>query len=307
MRGWITEPGADAGLRLATDLPEPEPAPNEALVQVRAYSLNRGELGLIARRPDGFRPGQDVAGVVVQPAADGSGPAAGTRIVSAVDWHGWAERVATPTELMAALPDSVSFEQAATLPVAGLTALSALRFGDSIVGKRVLVTGATGGVGQFAVQIALAAGAHVTAVVSSEQRLEEARDLGAHAVHTSPLPEGIEPFDHIMEGVGGASLVESMRNAVAGATIAFYGTVGGPSEITLADFQRRSSIKIRSHILDAEPGRRTGQELSRLVALVADGRVRPLIGLSLDWTETPAAIRALTQREVRGKAVLTVS
>jgi NADPH:quinone reductase-like Zn-dependent oxidoreductase len=306
MRGWITDPGGDAGLRLASDLPEPEPAANEAVVEVRAYSLNRGELGLISRRPDGFRPGQDIAGIVVEAAADGSGPKTGTRVVSAVDWHGWAERVATPVELMAVLPDNVSFEQAATLPVAGLTALSALRFGGSLVGRRVLITGATGGVGQFAVQIAVAAGAHVTAVVSSEARVPEARELGAHAVLTPPIPESIELFHHVLEGVGGTSLVESMRSTVPGGTIAFYGTVGGPSTITLADFQRRSSVSIRSHILDAEPGRRTGEELARLVTLVSDGRLRPLIGLKLDWTQTPEAIRALADRAVRGKAVLTL-
>jgi NADPH:quinone reductase-like Zn-dependent oxidoreductase len=306
MRGWITDPAGDAGLRLATDLPEPEPAPNEALVEVRAYSINRGELGLITRRPDGFRPGQDVAGVVVQAAADGSGPPAGTRIVSAVDWHGWAERVATPVELMAGLPANVSFEQAATLPVAGLTALSALRFGGSLIGRRVLITGATGGVGQFAIQIARAAGAHVTALVSSEDRLPEARALGAHVALTA-LPADVELFDHVLEGIGGDSLNESMRSTVAGGTIAFYGTVAGPSTITLADFQRRSSVSIRSHILDAEPGRRTGEELARLVALVAGGQVRPLIGLTLDWTKTPDAIRALAERSVRGKAVLTVA
>ena len=306
MRGWITDSGAEGGMRLATDLPAPEPAPNEAVVEVKAYSLNRGELGLIARRPDGFRPGQDIAGVVVQAAADGSGPAAGTRIVSAVDWYGWAERVATPTELMAPLPDNVSFAQAATLPVAGLTALSALRFGDSLVGRRVLITGATGGVGQFAIQIAVAAGAHVTAVVSSEARMAEARDLGAHVVLTHPIPEDIELFHLVLEGEGGESLLESMRSTEPGGNIAFYGTVGGPSTISLADFQRRSSVSIRSHILDAEPGRRTGAELGALVTLIADGRMTPLIGLSLDWTRTPEAMRALQNREVRGKAVLTL-
>jgi NADPH:quinone reductase-like Zn-dependent oxidoreductase len=306
MRGWITDPAGEAGLRLADDLPEPEPAANEAVIEVKAYSLNRGELGLITRRPDGFRPGQDVAGIVVKAAADGSGPPEGARVVSAVDWHGWAERVATPVELMAPLPANVSFEQAATLPIAGLTALSALRFGGSLVGRRVLITGATGGVGMFAIQIAVAAGAHVTAVVSGEARLPEARDLGAHVVLTHPLPEDIELFDFVMEGEGGSSLLESMRSTVPGGTIAFYGTVGGPSTITLGDFQRRTSVSIRSHILDQEPGRRTGEELSTLVTMVSDGRIRPMIGLALDWTRTPEAVRALTNREVRGKAVLTV-
>jgi NADPH:quinone reductase-like Zn-dependent oxidoreductase len=207
---------------------------------------------------------------------------------------------------MAPLPDNVTFAQAATLPVAGLTALSALRFGGSIVGRRVLITGATGGVGQFAIQIAVAAGAHVTALVSGEERLQDARELGAHVALSAPLPADIELFHLILEGVGGTSLVDSMRSTVAGGTIALYGTVGGPSTVTLADFQRRSSVSIKSHILDAEPGRRTGEELARLVTLVSDGRVRPLIGLMLDWTKTPDAVRALGDRGVRGKAVLTL-
>jgi NADPH:quinone reductase-like Zn-dependent oxidoreductase len=306
MRGWITDPSGDAGLRLAADLPEPEPALDEAVIEVKAYSLNRGELGLITRRPIDFRPGQDIAGVVVRAAADGSGPAVGERVVSAVDWHGWAERVAAPVALMTSLPDDVSFVQAATLPVAGLTALSALRFGGSLVGRRVLITGATGGVGQFAVQIAVAAGAYVTAIVSNADRIKDAGSLGAHVVLTSPLPREIEPFHHILEGVGGQSLAESMGNIVPGGTIAFYGTVGGPSTISLADFQRRTSVSIRSHFLDEEPGRRSGEELAVLVNLISSGRLRPLVGLTLDWTRTPDAIRALSDRAVLGKAVLTL-
>jgi len=113
LRGWITDPAGEAGLRLVADLPEPEPEANEAVIAVKAFSLNRGELGLISRRPDGFRPGQDIAGVVVNAAADGSDPPEGARGVSAVDWHGWAERASTPVELMAPLPANVSFAQAA--------------------------------------------------------------------------------------------------------------------------------------------------------------------------------------------------
>lgn len=77
MRGYITDPAAPGGLRLADDLPEPEPAPHELLLEVRAFGVNRGELFLLRQRRDGWRPGQDVAGVVVRAAADGSGPAVG--------------------------------------------------------------------------------------------------------------------------------------------------------------------------------------------------------------------------------------
>src|SRR5579872_1889007 len=122
------------------EVAEPEPRPNEVLVAVHAFSLNRGELRLFQARPDGWRPGQDVAGVVLRAAADGSGPAEGTRVVARLDQHGWAERVAVPARSAVALTDEVSFEQAATLPIAAVTALRALRQGGALLGADVLVT-----------------------------------------------------------------------------------------------------------------------------------------------------------------------
>src|SRR5881227_1274645 len=83
------------------EVAEPELRPNEALVAVHAFSLNRGELRLFQVRPEGWRPGQDIAGVVVRAAADGSGPAAGSRVVCYLDWEGWAERVAVPVRRLA--------------------------------------------------------------------------------------------------------------------------------------------------------------------------------------------------------------
>ena len=85
MRGYVTDSGAPAGLRLADDLPEPEQPADALLVDVRAFAVNRGELFLLQQRPDGWRPGQDLAGVVVSAAADGSGPPAGSRVVGVVD------------------------------------------------------------------------------------------------------------------------------------------------------------------------------------------------------------------------------
>ena len=152
------------------EVPEPTPAPNEAVVEVHAFSLNRGELRLMQIRPEGWRPGQDIGGVVLRAAADGSGPKAATRVVALTDNAGWAQRAAVPAHRMAALPDNVRFEEAAALPVAGLTALRTLRHGAPLLGKRVLVTGAAGGVGHMAVQIAARSGARVTAVVGSPER-----------------------------------------------------------------------------------------------------------------------------------------
>src|SRR5205085_4770930 len=143
MLALVNTPSAPIPIELR-EVPEPEPASDEAIVEVHAFSLNRGELALLANRPEGWRPGQDIAGIVVRAAADGSGPQEGTRVVAMVDGAGWAQRVAAPTARMAALPDNVSFASAATLPVAGLTALRLVRLGGSLLGRRALITGAAG-------------------------------------------------------------------------------------------------------------------------------------------------------------------
>src|SRR2546423_14698302 len=150
MLALVNTPSAAMPVELR-EVAEPQPAADQALVEVHAFSVNRGELALLANRPEGWRPGQDIAGVIVQTAADGSGPKEGTRVVALVDGAGWAQRIAAPTARMAALPDNVSFASAATLPVAGLTALRLVRLGGSLLGRRALITAATGGGGCFSV------------------------------------------------------------------------------------------------------------------------------------------------------------
>src|SRR3954447_11735831 len=186
MLGLVTTLNDKAPVELR-ELAEPQPRRNEALVAVHAFSLNRGELRSIRNNGEGWVPGQDVAGVVLQPAADGSGPPVGARVVALTDEFGWAQRVAVPGHRMAVLPDNVSFPQAATLPVAGLTALRTLRHGAPLLGKCVLITGAAGGVGTLAVQLAARSGARVTAVVGRPERAAGLKELGALEV-----VEGIE-------------------------------------------------------------------------------------------------------------------
>ena len=303
MRGYISDPTVPGGLRLADDLPEPVPHADQVLVEVRAYSVNRGELALLKMRPNGWRPGQDLAGVVVQAAANGKGPAAGTRVGGLVDWECWAERVAVSTDLAVPLPESVTFEQAASLPIAGLTALRALRLAGSLLGRRVLVTGATGGVGQFAIQLATAAGAEVTALVLGPDRQQQAATLGAHHVVTSLDGDTIGTFHVVLDGIGGQVLTDSVHRLEPGGVAVTYGTLGGPAPLALLDFPRGPACQVVP-LFHAYPLETRGEDLAVLVSLVAAGRLRPLLGIVRDWTETPAVLEALRDRQVRGKAVL---
>ena len=221
MLAFVNTPSAPLPVELR-EVADPQPAADEALVEVHAFALNRGELFLLAMRPEGWRPGQDIAGVVVQAAADGSGPKAGTRVVALVDGGGWAQRVAAPTARMAALPDNVSFASAATLPVSGLTALRTVRLGGALLGRRVLITGAAGGVGSFAVQLAALAGAEVTGVVGRPERAAGLTERGAtDTVSTTQEAEGV--FDLILESAGGSSLAGAISKVAPGGTIVLFG------------------------------------------------------------------------------------
>ena len=147
----------------------------------------------------------------------------GTRVVGLVNPGAWAQLVAVPTDVLAALPDGVSFAQAATLPVAGMTALLALRIGGRRLGRRVLVTGASGGVGRFAIQLAALGGAHVTALVRDPAQTEALKGLGAHEVVTELDGE----WDVVVEGVGGPVLGQAIRHVAAqGTVVSFASTTG---------------------------------------------------------------------------------
>ena len=192
IRAAAAAPGDAGRLRIVGVDPRP-PLSDEASVSVRACSLNRGEVRRAERAAESVRMGWDVAGVVDTSAADGSGPPAGTRVVGfSPRMEGWAEQVPVRTGYLRPIPDGVGDAVAATLPVAGLTALHAVDECGAIMGTRVLVTGATGGVGMFAVQLARAAGGDVLAQVRhADQRMFVGR-LGHGAVVASPDGRGLE-------------------------------------------------------------------------------------------------------------------
>jgi NADPH:quinone reductase len=294
-----------AGAPEIRDFPEPEPARNEALVAVKAFSLNRGELRLFHARPEGWRPGQDIAGVVLRQAADGSGPAAGARIVALADQAGWAERAAVPSHRIAPLPDNVRFEEAAALPVAGLTALRSLRHGAPLLGKRVLVTGAAGGVGNLAVQLAARSGARVTAIVGNAERAGVLDGTGAEIVHDTAAAQG--RFALILESVGGASLKAAIDHVEARGTIVIYGLSSGePTPLTFRDFADHPNARIQSFsYFTSEPEERFAPDLALLASLIGDGSLQPRIA-EHGWRDLTAAGALLRDRRMPGKAVFRV-
>jgi NADPH2:quinone reductase len=310
MQAVVIDPEAPACLGLG-EVNEPEPAPSEALVCVSAVSLNRGEVRRSQEAEVGFRPGWDLAGTVGRAAADGTGPREGARVVGLLSSGAWAERVAVPTDSLAELPEGVSFEQAATLPVAGLTALYGLEKGGGLVGKSVLVTGASGGVGLFALELARLAGARAVALVRREEHIRLVEEAGAHEV---AVGEGagaasvLGPFDLIVESVGGVVLGEALRMLAPGGMCVAFGVSGGTEatfDVQSFYFTGGASLYgfILFHELIAKPA---SEGLGRLARLVAEGRLSPRISVEAFWAEVGDVAQRLLDRGYQGKAVLRV-
>lgn len=304
MRAVIYDPNAPAKLRLS-DVADPVPDPSDVLIEVRATALNFGEVHWIdhARRP-GEVPGWDSAGVVVTPAAVGSGPPVGAHVVGFDGSGGWAQLRALPTENVAVLPDSVDFGAAAALPVAGVTALQAVRALGPVVGRRVLITGASGGVGRFAVQLAARAGAHVIAAVGSTARAEGLAELGAAEVVVG-LADVTEPVFGVLDNVGGQLLAEAFSLVGDGGSVQSIGMASG--QPTAIDFEAERRLGVRKRLEPFTVRMPLGPDLGYLVELLAAAEIDPQIGLRTSWEDVSQAAETLLDRRVAGKAVLDVT
>ncbi len=304
MLALLPTDGSDPLVEL-DEVPEPPTACDEGLIQVEAFSINRGETFLLERPGRGWRPGRDVSGRVIRAAADGSGPSAGERIVGHPLQAGWAQLAAVPSNALAVLPEQVDVEKAAAVPLAGLTAVRLLRASGAVAGLRVLLTGASGGVGHYLTELASATGASVTAVSASPERAERLLALGAADVVQS-LDDAIGPYDVAFESVGGSSLPQALKLLAKGGRLIWFGQASRtPSQLDFFDFFAQTGATIR-HFDHDDSTVPDSRDLATLVRLVASDRLHPEIGVVADWTQTASILEDLRERRIRGNAVLRI-
>ena len=238
--------------------------------------------------------------MVLEP-AHGSGPAAGTRVVGLAQ-GAFANRIATSVDALAEIPVGVDPAHATALPVAGLAALQALRACRLTAGQRVLITGASGGVGRFAVQLAAHAETHVIASVGSSARGAGLKRAGAAEIVTG-LDQVHEPVDAVLENVGGRQLVEAWKLLAAGGTLQSIGWSSGEP----ATFDSYSTIGPRKTLSAFLIDGPLAPDLATLAQLLADGALRAEIGWRGDWRRIDEAVDALRARHIEGKAVLDIT
>jgi len=310
MKAIVTDPGSESHLVL-DEVERPIPGASQALVRVAAISLNRGEVRRALSAQERYIPGWDLSGVVEQPAADGSGPKAGARVVGYLPSGAWAELAAVPSNALAVLPEKVSFSQAATLPVAGLTALFAIQKAGGLLGRRVLVTGASGGVGHLAVQLTYLAGGIVVGTTRHTEYEAMVIEAGASQVVIADPAAATEfgPYRLICDGVGGSTLSTVAAMLAPGGICVTYAALIQP-EISVnlrALYQTPGASLTGLLVLSELRSQPASDGLQRLVALIEDGRLKPHIEVEAPWEQVSEISQELIERKFAGKAVLWVN
>jgi NADPH:quinone reductase-like Zn-dependent oxidoreductase len=309
-------------LRFA-EVPRPAIGDDEALVRVRAASVDRGTVHLMTGLPYlmrimgfGFRapkqpnPGRCLAGTVEAVGKDVSGFSPGDGVYGTCDGS-FAEYAVARPALLAPKPANLSFEQAAAVPVSATAALQAVRDKGRVhSGQQVLVIGAAGGVGAFAVQIAKAFGGTVTGVCSTAQA-ELVRRIGAeHIVDYTreDFADGTHRYDAILDIAGNSSLSRLRRALTPRGTLV---VVGGETEGRLiGGFDRQLRAPVLSLVVSQKlsllASKENADDLRILRDLIASGKVTPVIDRPYPLAETAAAITHLIEGHPRGKIVVTV-
>ncbi len=307
------------------EIEKPAPEDNQVLIKVRAASLNAfdayvirdtwlGRLIFGLRKPRDARLGQDVAGQVEAVGKNETQFKPGDEVFG-ISRGALAEYACTPERALAAKPANVSFEQVASLPLAGLTALQGLREGKIQAGQKVLINGATGGVGTFAVQIAKSLGAEVTAVCST-RNLDLVRSIGAdHVIDYTKddFTKSDERYDVIFDNVCNHSFAER-RHVLNPKGICVLAGMGGAGvkaseaigRIAGNIFTARASSLFTDQKFAQYRTKSSKQDLTLLADLIRTGKITPVIDRRYKLGEAPEALRYLNEGHARGKVVITV-
>jgi NADPH:quinone reductase-like Zn-dependent oxidoreductase len=309
------------------DIDRPVPADDEVLVRVHAAGLDRGvwhvmtglpylirvvvpTLGL--RRPKVPVRGMDVAGRVEAVGNDVTRFRPGDAVFGWTDGGSYAEYASAPEDHFALKPANVTFEQAAAVPISGLAALQGLRdVGEVQPGQKVVIIGAAGGVGSFAVQLAKAFGAHVTGVASTAQ-VELVRSIGADDVvdyTRDDVTDGTRQWDLVLDTAGHRSLSRLRRALAPGGTLVIVGSevrgrwMGG-FDRNLRAVALSRLVGQRLRMLSSKPRQ---QDLQTLRELLEAGKLTPVVDRTYPLAEAPEAIRYLVEGHGGGgKIVITV-
>jgi NADPH:quinone reductase-like Zn-dependent oxidoreductase len=307
------------------DIDQPTPTDNQVLVQVQAAGVHRGDWHIMTGLPYmirlvvptlGLRApkvpvlGMDVAGRVEAVGKDVTRFQPGDAVFGWTD-GAFAEYAVAPEDHLAAKPVALSFEEAAVVPISGFAALQAVRdVGEVRAGQRVLVIGAAGAVGWFAVQLAKAFGAHVTGVASTSQ-LELVGSIGADEVvdyTRQDVTDGTRQWDAIVDTGGRRTLSQLRRALTPKGTLVIVGGEGGGR--WMGGFLRNLRAPLvsrfvgqRLRMLSSKPNQ---EDLQVLRELIEAGKLRPLVGRTYPLGEVPEAMRALEAGKTRGKIVITV-
>lgn len=289
------------------DVPDAEPADDEVLVQVEAFALNRADFLYLAGNPD-FRPGIDAVGRVLIPAAGGTGPTAGARVAVHLPAGGAAaELVTAPVSQLAPVPDGLGPDLAAAIPLAGLAALRLARAAGSVEGSYALITGASGGVGQFLIQLLRRRGANVTALVRASDRRNHLTSLGAtviddiHAIAANS-------FDVVFESVGGDAGSTAAGTLRSGSLFLWFGQASGqPLQLDFFKlFAGGQSLTLRHFVYSDAAENTDGEDIASLFTLAAGGELTVEIEHHDSWTTTNAALARIAAGTLGGKAVLRI-
>lgn len=322
MRAIVQDVYGSADVLRIAEIARPEIGDDEVLVQVRAAGLDRGTWHLMAGLPYivrlgfGFRgpknpiPGLDVAGTVEAVGANVTRFEVGDEVFGTAKGS-FAQYVAAEQDKLAQKPESLTFDQAAAVPVSALTALQALRDGARVdPGQHVLIIGASGGVGTYAVQLAKFFGAEVTGVCSTA-KTDLVRSIGAdHVIDYSreDFAEGSQRYDVILDIGGNATLTRLRRALTKTGTLVIVGGEEGGRWIAGVDRQLRA-LAMSPFIdqrLTAFLSKETHVDLERLSQIIDDGDLTPVIDRIYPLDEVPDAMRHLEAGRARGKIVISV-